>query len=52
MWLIVGKSTKVQRIEGGREVQRRCDKCEKVTFAECNMKDSMQLAALKKRIGK
>jgi hypothetical protein len=44
MWLIVGKSTKVQRIEGGREVQRRCEKCEKVTtFAECNMKDSMQV---------
>jgi len=44
MWLIVGGRTKVQRIEGGREVQRRCTECEKVTtFAECDMLDRVEV---------
>src|SRR5689334_20316814 len=44
MWFIVGGRTKVERIDGGREIQRRCDKCEKVTtFAECDVLDRIEV---------
>lgn len=44
MWLVVGTGTKVKRIEGGRELRRRCQKCEKVTtFAECDVLDRLEV---------
>lgn len=44
MWILVGGRTRVHRIDGGRQVRRRCDECEQITlWAECNVRDKFEL---------
>src|SRR5688572_24132571 len=44
MWLLIGGKVKTRRIAGGRQVRKKCPKCEEAaTFYECEATTSLNV---------